>query len=377
MSRLRLALASVSLRHPNVSGNRAPIPPVCALGIVCFFLLEGLCSAQAAPMDAALGGLLLNAGCSAPSGRPCEPDGGGFARLVAQYGAAAMPPWAVPARTLGSRGLRMGLQRSRTSIDRQASYWLRGTRAGQQDPRRLESSLGLYAFTVSKGLGFGLDASALAGWLSGTGLALFGGRLQLAPLEGWDVGRYAWLPDVALALSGWGSTGRSDLSFSGMDYEVRFSKPLPVAADLSVSPWFGLSRLALRGKGRRVDLTPNEDALSDCVYRGPALPGTTSRSGQLPPLDGSPLCAVGDARAFDDSVDFGEARVLRHRLLLGLSLRVRQLAAAVQLGFEPRSPAASQSSSSMRRALNCEGAVAGCSISRRQWSWVLSLALGL
>lgn len=366
-----------------MSGYRAPSLPLSAsarlrasLVLVSLVLAANPRGALAEPMSPALEGLTIESDCGASRGRPCRPDRGGFERLVAQYGGAVMPPWATAARTLGSRGFQLGFQVSHTSVDRAARYWKQGTRAGQGG-HRLDRGLGLYALTASKGLGFGLQAAGLAGKVGSTGMAMFGARLQFAPFEGWDVGPYAWLPDVAVALSGWGSTGASQLSLSGTDWELRVSKPLPSRSGWHLSPWLGLSRLRVGGVSRRVDLTPAEDALADCVYRGPALPGASVRSGELPPLDGSPLCAVGDASAFDDSVEFGRARSLRHRIVLGLGLRTQWLAAALQFGFEPRSPASSQSSAQTEAVLACRAAAAECSPSRRQWSAVLSLVLGL
>lgn len=342
--------------------------------------------ASAGPMDPTLARLVVDPSCQADRAEvACVPDRAAYTKLVSQLGAALAPHAAHGARTTGLAGFDVSLLASLTSIDASADYWQRGTLgrdsagARNDDPERY---LQLYSLELRKGFGFGIEAAASLGVMPHTRLLAWGADLRVALLEGMRDGAWRYLPDTSLGASLRQATGLGELGLGTLALEGRLSYPLPSPLGVVVTPWLGYQWLRIAGSSSAVDVTPREGALEACQYVGngvPGTPGSAEAMAALPAsgapegvLDGSPLCR-GNGFDLANVAWFGDARVYRHRVLVGASVRRELLRLSAQLETDLLRPDAAQSDAEVSRALRCDVAGENCRPSPRQWTLVLAL----
>jgi hypothetical protein len=353
-------------------------------------------------MDPALSRLVVDPSCAQlDSTAVCVPDRALYYKLVSQWGFALAPSAAYEARTTGLTGFQISLLGAFTAIDSSADYWRRGTRGGEgagdtatqsvdaegfaQNPDP-DSWLQLYSVEVRKGFGFGVEAAGSLGIMPNTSLVAWGADLRVAPLEGLRHGAWRFLPDASLGVGLRRATGMSDLNLGVLALDARISEPLVGPSGFIVTPWLGYQFTRTDAESSWVDLTPGRDALAECGYLGPNVPGApqsagseaASESGSAPraapgTFDGSPVCRNGSAADFANVASFGEADVLRHRVLLGLSYRRELLRLGAELITDLVHPDDAQSSAAVAAALRCDNSASDCHSSPRQWTLVLQV----
>jgi hypothetical protein len=355
-------------------------------------------------MDPALSRLVVDPSCAQlDSATACVPDRALYYKLVSQWGFALAPSAAYEARTTGLTGFQISLLGAFTAIDSGADYWRRGTRGGaasaatgaesidaagfSQNPDP-DGWLQLYSLEVRKGFGFGVEAAGSLGIMPNTSLVAWGADLRVAPLEGLRHGAWRFLPDASLGVGLRRATGMSDLDLGVLALDARISEPLVGPSGFIVTPWLGYQFTRTDAESSWVDLTPARDALAECGYVGPNVPGTPQVSGSelagggeggsaVPPaaaaFDGRPVCRNGSASDFANGVSFGEADVLRHRVLVGLSYRRELLRLGAELITDLVHPDDAQSSTGVATALRCDSSASECRSSPRQWTLVLQV----
>jgi hypothetical protein len=248
---------------------------------------------------------------------PCVFDHAAFKKLVNQYGTALAPLAMYPARTTGVAGFQFAVETSLTSIDSAADYWQKGTR-GSPDPNTgrypnrnddPDSWLVLYNAHVRKGLPLGFEVGANVGYLSHTSIFSGGVDLRFALFEGFRSGFLGVLPDISLGAGVRTITGTSQFTLTVASADAMFSKPIPIADSSILTPYVGYQFLRLFVDSGAIDATPNTDALGYCNYQG-----QSSSTGQ-------PICAGGSPADLSNLGVFDQARITRHRIVLGLSFR--------------------------------------------------------
>lgn len=345
--------------------------------------------AVAGPMDPSLSRLVIDAACASGAG-PCEPDRAAYHKLVSQWGFALAPQASHEARTIGLAGFGIALTGAVTGIDADADYWRLGTRGegdlGGSGARRSEppAVLQLYSMAVRKGFGFGIEAAGSIGVVPETSLVALGADLRVALLEGMRDGFFGYLPDTSLGLGLRNATGWGELSLRTLSLELRFSRRLIAPAGFIITPWIGYQWLRIDADSALVDLTPATDPLRACGYVGANIPGMPGADGEVPDavvasgappsvFDGAPICRTSGADDFGSSVSFGEADLLRHRVLLGVSYRQQVLELGLQLLTDLIRPDAAQSDAATATALRCDASGDSCAPAPRQWTLALQI----
>lgn len=345
-------------------------------------------------MDPALSRLVVDPSCAQlDSTTACTPDRALYYKLVSQWGFALAPSSPYEARTTGLSGFQISVLGAFTAVDSGADYWRRGTRgdastvstaepgtalaaAAAQNPDP-DAWLQLYSLEVRKGFGFGVEAAGSLGIMPNTSLVAWGADLRVALLEGLRHGAWRFLPDTSLGVGLRRATGLSDLDLGVLALDARVSEPLVGPSGFIVTPWLGYQFTRIDAESAWVDLSPGRDALAECGYVGPRVPGAPASGGDTPgrsaAFDGTPVCRDGSAADFANGVSFGEADVLRHRLLLGLSYRKELLRLGTELITDLVPPEDAQSSSGVAAALRCNGSGSECRSSPRQWTLVLQV----
>jgi hypothetical protein len=263
------------------------------------------------------------------AGQPTlQPDALAFRELVAQFASGIAPAVLAPVITSGPQGLDVSLETTVTSIDAGADFWQRGTRgrgaaavdtcAGRNTKVRphLVTSRGRF----EKGLPFGLSMGATVGLVHRTGTYLVGADLKLALLEEvW----HSRVPDLALRAGLTKLVGARDLSLYVTSLDAVVSDNFVVRERVQMSPFAGAGMLWTRADTRRVDLTPNIDALA-------------CRAGADAVCNAGGLGASSSDLAHD--VRFPRVSQLRTRAFVGLWLRWNQLALSSSVTFDALTP---------------------------------------
>lgn len=349
-------------------------------------------NAGAKPMDPALPRLVLDPACETAGAVACVPDRAAYAKLVSQLGFALAPQSAYEARTTGLSGFQVALLGGFTAIQSSADYWKRGTQGngGAAENADPDAWLQLYSLEVRKGFGFGIEAAASLGVMPNTSLINWGAELRLALLEGRRTGALRYLPDTSLGVALREATGLPDLALGTLAVDARISQPLISASGFIVTPWLGYQWLRIEGNAAAVDATPERDALAECGYSGSNQPGTLDASATTAAAapralsgapasvyDGAPVCRNalerGAASDLANTLAFGQAEVLRQRLLLGVSYRRELLRLGAELITDLERPDAAQSDAAVASALRCDSEGVGCRPSARQWTLVLQV----
>ncbi|MEO8179219.1 MAG: hypothetical protein ABI895_10340 [Deltaproteobacteria bacterium] len=367
----------------------------CVLGGAVSLVAPGVCLARS--MDPALSRLVVDPSCAQlDSVTACAPDRALYYKLVSQWGFALAPNAPYEARTTGLSGFQISLLGAFTAIDSGADYWRRGTRgdsstagsaaggavpaldtAGFAQNPEPDAWLQLYSLEVRKGFGFGVEAAGSLGIMPNTSLVAWGADLRVALLEGLRHGAWRFLPDTSVGVGMRRATGLSDLDLGVLALDARVSEPLVGPSGFIVTPWLGYQFTRIDAESAWVDLSPGRDALAECGYLGPNVPGApesgadATQAGSA--FDGTPLCSEGSAADFANGVSFGEADVLRHRLLLGLSYRKELLRLGAELITDLVHPDDAQSSSGVAAALRCDNSGRECRSSPRQWTLVVQV----
>lgn len=374
-----------------------------ALGLLLRLLALLLVPARldARSMDPALGRLVLDPSCTlADAAAPCTPDRAAYYKLVNQWGSALAPHSAYEARTTGLSGLQVSLSGAFTDIDSQADYWRRGTRGSEElavdgvvgqnsDP---SSVLSVYSVEVRKGFGFGIEASGSVGLMPDTSIVSWGADLRVALLEGLAHGAWRYFPDASLGLGLRQAAGMSELDLSVLALDARVSEPFIGSSGFILTPWVGYQLLRIDATSSWVDLTPSRDAVAECGYVGPNVPGTSEASAATDPeagadpavaqpasgappgvFDGSPVCSAGSGADFANGASFGEAEIWRHRLLVGLSYRKELLRVGAEVITDLVTADKAQPDAAVATALRCDASGNDCHSSPRQWTVVVQV----
>ncbi len=339
--------------------------------------------ALARPMDPALSRLVVDPGCvveAAPAG--CLPDRALYHKLVSQWGFALAPHSVHAARTTGLSGFNVSLLAAFTGIDNSADYWRRGTRGEGLGSTNLEPAawLQLYSLEMRKGFGFGIEAAGSIGVMPGTSLVSWGADVRVALLEGMRHGKLRYLPDMSLGVGLREATGLGELALGTLAFDARVSRPLIAPSGFIVTPWLGYQLVRIAADSALVDLTPGTDPLAECGFVGANVPGAPAgvaagapgsepaSAAASPVYDGSPVCQSGTGADFGNTVSFGEAAVLRQRLLLGVMYRHELLQLGAELITDLLRPDAAQTDSAVAAALRCDANGDNCQPSPRQWT---------
>jgi hypothetical protein len=332
---------------------------------VASLLLSASLSAQAEPMDLALGRLVANgssclsadgAGRFEPtSAQDCRPDNLAFKRLVSQLGFALAPPAMHSARTTGFGGFNVAFEASYTTLNSDADYWKRGTQ-GSPDPSTKQAAtsnqspaslLQQYSLKLRKGFGYGFEITGVVGFLPQTSLINGGADVRLALLEGFRTGVLGILPDVAVGGGVRTITGTPELQLTTVGLDVQISKPLVIADSSVLTPWLGYQYLWIFGDSGLIDLTPGTSAQGACNYGGQNVPGNPdpTKTHKNPDgsvsyvYDGQQVCNGGSPRDFNNNAIFQAVRLHRQRLIFGLNYRYEMLLAGAQFMTDMLSPA--------------------------------------
>lgn len=335
-------------------------------------------------MDPALARLVVDPGCAAAdSASACVPDRAAYQQLVNQWGFALAPSTPHEARTSGLSGFQVSLMGAFTAIDQQADYWRRGTRgsaaqgldAASAENASPDGWLQVYSLELRKGFGFGVEAAGSLGIMPKTSLIAWGAELRVALLEGMHHGLWRYLPDTSLGLALRRATGLADLDLGVAALDARVSEPLVGSSGFIVTPWLGYQLVRIDADSPWVDLTPGRDALAECGYRGPNVPGTSTAGSAAAgsAFDGTPVCSSGSGADFANAGAFGETEIFRHRVLIGLSYRKELLRLGAELITDLLPPDEAQSDEGVATSLSCEGADGECRPSPRQVTLVLQV----
>lgn len=250
-------------------------------------------AARADKMDLALNRLRLTApdqGCT-PSVvgfyRDYCPDQDAFQRLMSEMGGAIMNPPLPVARTVGPRGVEVLVDSWASPIDEDATRWQLGTEGRASDlsvdGARNRFPATMLSFTrvgVRKGLPFGfqLGTSLTHQWQSRH--FVWGVDLQWALFEGYRTG-WGMFPDVALRASVQTLTGDDEYNLTVPSAELLLSKPL-VAGAMIFTPFVSAQWGYILADSELVDLSPERDAVAECVPDPEFATPTCTRAGPIP-----------------------------------------------------------------------------------------------
>jgi hypothetical protein len=251
-----------------------------------------------------------------------HPDRDAFAGLVSQLSGALAPSLLAPVTTRGPSGFDIAFATGIANIDQHAETWRRGTRGagtpetcdGRNDD--VPSVLALNQLRFVKGLPFGISLGANVGVLHGLRLWTFGSELKIAIIEG---SLKRWLPSLALRAASNTLIGDGALSLSAFAFDAVASREFVAAHMLQVVPYVALGAVLSRASSSPVDLTPNIDA-NACA------------AGEDPTCNAQGLGASNDDFAHQRA--FPKLLLMRYRALLGLWLRYRLFALAVEASFD-------------------------------------------
>lgn len=285
-----------------------------------------------------------------PQNFQCLPNNVAFANMVAELGFALAPTAFTPARTTGIGGFSISLEASYTRISAhrttqnadgsQTPFWQLGTR-GAQDPNTKsfaninntpDSLIQVYALKARKGLPLGFEIGASLGYVSNTTLWVGGGDLRWSLLEGFREGALGLMPDVSVGGGVRTVSGTSKFYLTTAAFDVKLSKPIPLADSAQLIPSVGYQRLVIFGDSNVVDSTPNVDALQQCGYDGPN------------PVNGSPTCRNKLPSGQDANTDFGnnftfeKVRVHRNKGMFAMHYRYEIIWLGGQFAFDINEP---------------------------------------
>ena len=287
---------------------------------------------------------------SQPQSFQCRPNNVAFENMVSELGFAIAPTAFAPARTTGVGGFSVTLEASYTRISSSRTtenpdgsltpFWKLGTR-GAQDPNTKrfssindspDSLIQVYALKARKGLPLGLEIGASLGYVANTTLWVGGGDLRWSLLEGFRDGALGLLPDVSVGGGVRTVSGTSKFYLTTAAFDVKLSKPIPLADSAQLIPSVGYQRLVIFADSNVVDATPNVDALQQCGYEGPS------------PTNGSPVCRNKLPNGQDANTDFGnnftfdKVRVHRNRGMFALHYRYELVWLGGQIAFDINQP---------------------------------------
>jgi hypothetical protein len=296
-----------------------------------------------------------NAGLYRPGARPCTLDEPAFKKLINQYGFAIAPSAMAPARTTGYGGFQVSAQGAFTNIDSGADYWQNGTQ-GPVDPttgqysvrnKSPDSWLQVYAVNVRKGLPLGFELGASIAYVARTSIVSGGADVRWSLLEGFRRGVLGYFPDLAIGGGVRTITGTPQFQLTVASIDGMLSKPIPIADTSVLSPYVGYQFLRIFGDSGPIDLTPRTDALGYCNYQGQKVPGGFNGDDvdhTRGPYTGQAVC--GDGTGVNGSPDdlsntrvFQQARITRHRLVVGLAYRFEMVVVGGQFSTDLVAPA--------------------------------------
>lgn len=339
-----------------------------AAGIVA---LTASSAALAEPMDPALERLVLDPDCHQGAGLPfgayndrdlvaleagagarrwCAPDNAKFKQLVSQYGFALAPTAMHSARTTGYGGFHLSIEAAYTDIDEGRRYWKEGTQ-GTPDPSSNNASvvnsspataLQVYSLKLRKSFGFGLELTAVVGFMPQTTILTGGSDVRMSLLEGFRDSVPGILPDVAVGGGVRTITGNSQFQLTVVGLDVQISKPLPIADSQILTPWIGYQYIWMFGDSGLIDLTPATDPLGYCNYAGQNVPNPNGRDPNKTVYDGQPICAGGSPLDFNNNTVFSPVRMERQRLMFGLNYRYEMVSFGGQFITDIVDPADAQ-----------------------------------
>lgn len=287
---------------------------------------------------------------SQPQAFQCRPNNIAFENMVAELGFAVAPTAFVPARTTGVGGFSVTLEASYTRISANLSsrnpdgsltpFWKLGTRGGQDPNTKAftgindspDSLIQVYALKARKGLPLGFEIGASLGYVSNTTLWVGGGDLRWSLLEGFREGALGLLPDVSVGGGVRTVSGTSKFYLTTAAFDVKLSKPIPLADSAQLIPSVGYQRVVIFADSNVVDATPNVDALEQCGYDGPS------------PVNGSPLCRNKLPSGQDANTDFGnnftfeKVRVHRNKGMFAMHYRYELIWLGSQFAFDINEP---------------------------------------
>jgi hypothetical protein len=279
----------------------------------------------------------------------CAPDNASFKKLMSQYAFAFAPTAMHSARTTGYGGFHLSLQADYTGISNGAQYWKLGTQ-GPTDPSNNRSSsvnaappglLQLYSLKFRKSFGFGLELTGLVGFMPKTSIISGGADVRMSLLEGFRTGLGGILPDVAIGGGVRTITGTPQFQMTVAGLDAQVSKPLPIQDAQVLTPYVGYQYLWIFADSGLIDMTPGTDALRYCNYAGQNVPGNTDAEAPVP-NDGQPVCNGGSPLDFNNNTVFQNARLERHRLILGVNYRYEMVMLGGQFLIDAVPPADAQ-----------------------------------
>ncbi|HXX69805.1 MAG TPA: hypothetical protein VEK07_21675 [Polyangiaceae bacterium] len=259
-----------------------------------------------------------------PNDYPCLPDTVAWANLMSELGMAVAPTAMHPARTTGYGGFALSLEAAFTHINSNAvagglQYW----RAGTQGPSGPDPYIQVYSLHARKGLPYGLEVAATAGYVAKTTLWVWGADARWAVLEGYRSGFLGALPDIAVGGGVRTLSGASTFGLTTLGIEGELSKPFPFRDGPVLTPYLEAQRVVIFADSGAVDLTPSA--------------------------------------ADSEGTSFGRARIQRWRAIGGLDYRYEVLSLSAEFAMDMTAPSA-------------ENAGIGVSGDRQ---WTVSIAAGV
>ena len=286
-----------------------------------------------------------------PNDLACRPANLAFRNMVSEMGFAIAPNSFYPARSTGVGGFALTFEASYAKINAdtsvkeadgtQVQYWHQGTR-GSIDPNKNQFStvnnspdglLQIYSLKARKGLPLGFELAASLGYIGNTSMWVGGGDINWSLLEGFRKGAPGIIPDVSVGGGVRTLTGNSKYLLTTAAFDVKISKPIPIADSASLTPHIGYQRLFIFGDSNIIDGTPNTDALSQCGYQG------------ADPVKGTPVCKNKLSTGADNNGDFNnnftfeKVRIHRHRGMVGLNYRYEAIYLGSQFIIDLTDPA--------------------------------------
>lgn len=243
------------------------------------------------------------------------------------------------ARTTGYSGFRVMVESSVTGIDAGSRRWQLGTEGGAGSGQAFcDGSTGLgcnpnpssllswLKVGAHKGLPFGFEVGGTFGHLFNTDLFAWGLELKWALLEGLDTGGGV-LPDVALRGTVQSVVGDDEFNLVVPTLDLLVSKPLTVADAAVIMPFLAGQLAWTIADSEVVDLTPDVNAVEECVPSTVAAETSCTRDINSAPLPDGRY----PGQDFNNNATFDGVRSMRARLALGAEGRYRVL--VVRLGF--------------------------------------------
>jgi hypothetical protein len=320
--------------------------------------------AIAEPMDPALERLVRNPACHElptsggwtgvgawnEAAGQCRADDIAFKRLVNQLGFALAPTAMHSARTTGYGGFDLSLEGSFTSLDKNADYFVYGTR-GATDPNTNKASIKnngpdsfgqVYSARMRKGFPFGLEMAGVIGYMAHSNFMLMGADIRMSLLEGFRRGVLGVLPDVAAGGGVRTISGTPQFQLTVASVDAQISKPFALADSSVFTPYVGWQMIWIFGDSGLIDTTPNTDPLQRCGYAGPKVPGVqdpndpTNSKGYT----GQPVCTRRDSQDFNNTFVFDQVRLRRQRIIVGGNYRYEMVFLGVQYITDLLNPSA-------------------------------------